>query len=227
MTRTIEEEKKRFKKFMQNWTGWNRESDGARWVEKLDSAGLRFVGYADEIAGINHTGWYADSHCDEILRGVVLQMPARNGCAQYLAAYADPNNRGAYRVNVTQIYVGDYRDYHHSNNEDSGARDCAYAADSFAECVAESEREYHDAWQAGNHFADLGQEIAQHRKSALALIAEIKRASKQFPPAICAVLRDHVESHLESIREAREKRDELRDSIPSRLESAFNDGASI
>src|SRR5712671_138973 len=58
--------------------GWGnaRGDDGATWVENLDAAGLRFVGYADELARLRHTGWYTsdENELGESLRGVVVQV---------------------------------------------------------------------------------------------------------------------------------------------------------
>lgn len=209
-------------------TGWNPASkDGARWVESLSASGLRLVGFADDIVSLRHTGWYTDPDGidgdGETLRGVVLQLPARHGCAQYLAAYADPCNKGAYRIDC-DIIRGKRCSYYNAGNEDQAVRDAARRADSFAEHQAEEEREYNAAWRAGSDWQALGEDIAQHRRDALALIGEIK-AARPFSPAICSTLRTHVSSHLHSIGEARRERVELAQNVWRDLYAAFNDGA--
>ena len=53
---------------------------GYRHVENCVAAGLRFVGYADKINDrIRHKGWCVDEFGDDVMRGVVYQLPARNG----------------------------------------------------------------------------------------------------------------------------------------------------
>jgi len=69
------------------------KKDNLRWVE--DTAHLRRVGYADEIADIRHTGWFTDDFQEETYRGVVFRLTKLRG---YLVGYEDPNNDGAARL---------------------------------------------------------------------------------------------------------------------------------
>lgn len=209
--------------------GWNLQSEsGARWVENLSDAGLRLVGYADELRDLRHKGWYADAFESEVYRGAVLQLPGRNGRARYVAAYEDPNNAGAYLVDVSRpaVFEGDKLGAWDSQKEDSGAVECARAADSFAEHCAEEAREYDDAWQRGRQFAQKADEIKAARAEALAILAERRRLAKLAPeaPAACAALVSTVRRLIQDIAEARAERRELA-NVWAPLQGAFDDGA--
>ena len=188
--------------------GWGnkRASDGSIWIERLDAAGLRFVGYADEIASIRHKGWYTsdDNIRDEALRGVVVRMQAVGGTPRFLAAYEDPNNSGTYRIDPSWIHIG-------TSYEGEAERECARAADAFAERCAEEERDYNRAWQAGRHFEELGEEVKATRRKLLALIAEARASCKQkaFGPLVRETLGKAIEEGLETIRKARADRADL------------------
>src|SRR5690606_9843007 len=78
---------------------WLTDSRGRqtseRWCEDTKDAGLRFVGFADELAprAIMHKGWYANlDGSGEVYRGAVWQLPARGGQCIYVAGFPDPNN---------------------------------------------------------------------------------------------------------------------------------------
>lgn len=122
-------------------------SNNYAWIENTESAGLRFVGYADEICkSIRHCGWYTDEDGDrETYRGAVWQLPARHGVARYIAGYEDPNNKGAAFVdlNIIRGRKGGTR-----YGADDAMTEAAHRADSIAKHNAEREREYNAAWQA-------------------------------------------------------------------------------
>lgn len=169
---------------------------GHAWCEDVHEIGLRFVGYADEIVNLRHTGWFADNFQDETFRGAVWQWPARNGEPRYVAGYGDPNNEGAARLDMTSI------------TDDK--TEAAYRADRVAERDAESEREYQEAADAGQYYLELAEEAAEARKAALAILAEAKRARAlgTFPAlreAVCRKLRDYLDDRTE----AYDKRDQL------------------
>lgn len=148
-----------------DYTWSNPDDRGIAWIENIQKAGLRFVGYADEIINLGHTGWFANEFQDETYRGAVLQRQAVDGKPCYLAAYADPNNEGTFRVDVREWFIDD---------KESAAR----LADSMAENVAEKEREHQEAFQHGNDAADkmhsaisIGREIIRHLRRAKELCA--------------------------------------------------------
>jgi hypothetical protein len=221
-----------------------------RWIEDPTAAGLRFVGFADELAprSVQHVGWLTDEECldNSTLRGAVYQLPARDGRPVYVPAYREGSCDGQqWRDTATgrvdtfggpaavafgELICGDrggLGDEYASFQENDDVRDAARRADRIAELQAESEREYNEAWQAGSRFAELAETIAADRRASLALLREMKpeRQRAADRPAICAALRERLESLLEDIREARERRAELLNDCPSRLAGAFNEGA--
>ena len=232
-------------------TGWGKlTEDGTCFVEDIGQAGLRFVAWADEICprSIAHKGWYADSYQETTYRGAVLQMPARDGCASYIAAYASSNDCAVGRKNWdVKAFVldldghafigkrgGCYGEY------EQATRDAALAADGFAERDAEDGRDYDEAWRAGAEYRDVGEEITEARKTVIVLIREIKATRKareelseagkagfddSASPTICAVLRAKIAAYISSIRVAQARREKLKDSVLSKYHAAFNEGA--
>lgn len=182
-----------------------------RWVENV-SDGLRRVGFADEVTRgegyprwIDHKGWFIrddEGMSGEVYRGVVYQLPSRDGETQYVYGYDDPNNDDCALLCFEPV---------------TDKCDAARQADRFAEIMAEHEREYDRAWQAGRRCEDLEEEIKAARKEALELGAEM-RAAKRAPivaPRICATLREKILSLYRAIQKVREERDELRDTYGS------------
>lgn len=98
-----------------------------RWVENV-SDGVRLVGAAHEIIRLQHTGWYIDNFQDEVVKGMVYQLPSRNGECQYVPAVDDPCNKDCACL-----------DFHSITDS---KEDAARWADSMAEQWAETEREY-------------------------------------------------------------------------------------
>lgn len=180
------------------------------WIENA-ADGLRLKGFADEIRkSIGHKGWYTDEDgFNEVLRGIVYQLPARNGEARFVYGYADPNNKGAA-----------YLSFDYETDEDEAAR----LADRLAERVADEEREYNRAWQAGADYAELGEDVKGARRAILELVAERRKARELAAsgfPAICDTLRAEVSRLYSRIVKAREKRAELLDNYGT--EAAFKE----
>jgi hypothetical protein len=176
-----------------------------RWVENV-SRGLRLVGFADKVAdeagshAIEHQGWFTDDDFqDEVYRGVVYQLPVRDGETQFVYGYADPNND-----DCALLCFEPFTD----------KLEAAKQADRFAELMAESERDYRRADSARIKYDELADEIKQARTTALKIAAEM-RAAKQSgvsAPTICATLRSKILSLYRSIQKARKERAELMDS---------------
>jgi hypothetical protein len=183
--------------------------------------GFRLVGFADEISNIRHTGWFTSEFQDEKLRGVVYQLPARNGRPQYVPGYADPCNEGAARLWLGDIIEGERGDDHETDK-----RDAAYRADEIAEKCAKEEREYNAAWQAGSRANELHEAAKTARSELLAFLRELKpkKAALCDAPALIAAARDKAESWIETIRECRVKRDRLIRDCGSWEREAFNEG---
>jgi len=208
-------------------SGWNREHKGTRWIESVEGAGLRRVGYADELVrSIRHNGWYADSSegaTGSLYRGIVVQLPARNGATQFLAGYESADSDGVLLDMSRGVFEGDAEG-------DDAKHEAALAADSFAEHNAEEARDYDSAWQAGSRYAQTLEEIESTRDKIRSLIHEAQHARQAdlfeaSTPNICEAIRNTIASKLRSMYKLREERDELRENVWHKYYAAFNDGA--
>lgn len=208
--------------------------DGLRWADDPGAVGLRFVGFADDIAGrtIEHRGWYTDSdEFGEVLRGAVYQLPGRKGRARYLAAYregsggkrdwTDTAAPGAAAIACREVFEaerGDSDAYYHYRGGDApeAAREAARRADSIAETVARDQREYNEAWQAARRWSDLADDIAEIRAQARQLVADMRAAIKSgvtAAPSICAALRKSLRGLIEAAAELKAERESLADDF--------------
>lgn len=201
-------------------------SDGYRWVESADDAGLRFVGFADELCrSIDHKGWFTDEFQDGTLRGVVYQLPARKGRALYVGGYADAWNKGAALLDFSRVEYGEIGGAEWADDGDA-QKEAARIGDGMAETAAEDEREYQQAWQAGNEYADLGEEARSLRQRAREVIQQGR--GLELPSAVCKALRDSLRRELDRIEFIRERRHELRTDYDNNWQrDAFNDGAGL
>ena len=191
-------------------------------VSDPEAFGLRHVGNveAESHGGRNafsnrdSCGWYTDPYGDVfrdgtgLVWGVVYQLPARNGCARFVAGYQFGGQDGGPCLDLGNVYESEsMRGADCAPTDHDDARDAARAADSMAERAAEQEREYQTAWALGRAYDDARQEALEARTAALALLKE-RRAAKAkaggLLPAICAAIRDSVAGHVETIREARD-----------------------
>ena len=129
-------------------------SNDAGWTSKgqnciaigLNQIDFRNIGYADNIIRTDGAGWYRDNDCgilDGIYRGQVLQLPARNGSTQYLAAVCD-EDADTMMIDATR---GKYTTF-------DTKEDAARAADELARILAEHDREFTEA--VGQEQAERG-----------------------------------------------------------------------
>lgn len=192
-----------------------------RWIESLNEAGLRLTGFSDEIVPhLRHKGWFTDDDgFTGALRGAVLQLPSRGGQTRYLAAYADPENEGAFCVDLSVI---------------DEKRDAALAADSMAERAAETERDYQRAWQEGSRYAQLLEDAKQARanhkalaKDLRATLAEASAKGVVVPPSICATLKAEMRSLAGKAKSALAEASAILENIGTRENAAFLDGAGL
>lgn len=232
--------------------GWNPRFEAygekhMRWIENPAACGLRFVGYADKLdRSIRHTGHFTDNGQHDLIRGVVFQLPGRDGKPLFIGGYDDPDNGAAdsngpvlLSFDVSEGERGDY--WSNDARENDGARTAASWADSIAMRAAEEQREHYSAWCAGQRYAELGEEIAEMRREALTILAERRQAARLAPstfPALCAAVRDRVATILSDIEERRDERAKLKggeyvdDWIPGfwtgddALSAAFEEGAA-
>lgn len=199
-----------------------RRGERLAYIDKPESFGLRHVGNVeaeshggrDTFSRRDSCGWYTDPHGDVfrdgtgLVWGVVYQLPARDGCARFVAGYQFGGQDGGPCLDLGNVYTSEsMRGEECAPQDHDDARDAARAADSMAERAAEQEREYQTAWALGRAYDDARQEALEARTAALALLKE-RRAAKAkaggLLPAICAAIRDSVAGHVETIREARE-----------------------
>lgn len=233
----------------------SRQTDGTAHVSKPAAFGLRHVGdvVAESYGGRDcwnkrdHGGWYTDPYGDVfkdgsgLCWGVVYQLPGRNGKARFVAGYEFGGTDGGPTLDLSKVYESDPSEsgvYDTDARDLTAARDAARHADALAKYAAKEERDYQTAWQAGSRWAELGDEVADARKAALAILRERRAVmwstdDGKPPQAICAAIRDRLRSYLRDIAEARSKRANLakgdHDSLifypDERLRAAFNEGA--
>jgi hypothetical protein len=139
--------------------------------------------YADDVqydsysgrAVIEHTGWFADVHCDHTARGFVVSLPH----GRYLAGYE-------YNMNDECVLFGDVHD---------SAKDAARAADEHARVFAEDEREYSEKYYAARELESENENALQRLRECLAL-----RNNACFTS-----LREEAHELIETIKGNREK----------------------
>lgn len=226
------------------WYGGTRGSAGAafevagdslRWIEGTRDAGLRFIAWADELAGYRHTGYYnrADGPdgFGETLRGGVWQLPGRKGRARLVYGYTEFEGRGEMNPGSAAICVSDILE---SGPDDSdyteAAREAARFADGLAERQAERERDYDSAYQAGRRAAEADAEALQTAAELRPLLAELRslRKSPHTPLSpvgqVCKALRSRVAEMRETISAARRKRDSAWDDCGAWAAEAWRAG---
>lgn len=172
-------------------------SDKCFWCEAPDEY-LRRVGFADEVSrAIRHNGWFLDDSVRyETARGVVFQLPAKNGNERFMYGVDGPFSDGPAILSLDIA----------SDKEDAARR-----ADALAERYAENERERNEAYRAADRYAELGEEAAAARRRCLGLIREAKahyatlRGLSRVKAVICA----HVNFYRTDIANARSERARL------------------
>lgn len=221
-----------------HWKQWYGTKGGAgapfdvggeslRWIESTADAGLRFVGYADKLSRLRHTGWHCDSFGDGMtLRGAVWQLTGKGGQARLVYGYVAQDSDGT-ETNPGSAAVALSPQCVAPDDLTDNASDAARYADRLAEISAEKERDYQDAYRAGREAAELDSAQAESRREAAALVREVRaarRAGESSRPAIRAALSAQVASLLSAARRARRKRDSLWADCGRAMESAWRDG---
>jgi hypothetical protein len=140
--------------------------------------GIRDLGDAHEIASLRHTGWYGDSFQYNLVKGRVLQLPARKGVPQYVAGIYETQCDG-----VTLWPLDTFED----------KQDAARSSDRRAENYAEKAREHDAEFQAEQETEELKERIAEIRIEIRALVREMKaHRAVSDAPSICATLRASI-----------------------------------
>lgn len=196
-----------------------------RWIESTERAGLRLVGFADEVCksegysrAIDHTGWYSDpfgDSSDGLYRGIVFRLPSRHGKPVFVYGYADPFNDGAALLCF--------------DNDAETPMEAARHADGFAERMAEEERDYQTkemaaerAREARESAKDLRAELRQIREQLAACRKRCKnwRKSKRYSALLGAVRHRMAELREEIATELR-RASQLDDEPWSILDGRF------
>lgn len=211
-----------------------RHGDKLRWTESTPDAGLRFVGWSDELTRLGHNGWftYPDGEPGDTLRGGVWQLPGRNGEALLIPGYAefdgrDETNEGSACLCFSAIIRQPMRDVYGNLDETDGARDAARYADGIAESMAEDERDYREVYARGEHAAELDAELIAARREALPLLAEFRAARRgrvMLPEVVCELLQSRIRALLATVDEKREALRNVWSDCPSCDEEAWKAG---
>lgn len=172
-------------------------SDHCRWIENVETAGLRFVGYVNEprrwlydgyTSQRDGFGYYADNFQNEVLKPVVYRLPGRKGAERFAYGYLDPCNEGAA-----------FLAFDPCDNE----RDAARWADQLAERAAEDQREENAKFQAEQEQGDIADQLKAIRADIIALCRE----ARQICPAIVnkPAVRNAIEARIRGALRDREK----------------------
>lgn len=218
------------------------------YVEYPAAVGLRFIGWADEIAGraISHYGWFIkpEPFQDEAYRGCVFQLPSRHGLPIYVPGYARVATFGRREMQETGYLVAlrqrDRETGERDDNQESGygraAVDCARSADEIARIDAEEEMRYQESWQVGSQYSDYVAEYKEYRQKRRLLVAALKSArediaklglTRPWVADICAKLREDIAALKESSREAYDKAQSILRENSYADPAAFNEGAGM
>lgn len=195
-------------------------SDNLRWCEDTAAIGLRFVGFADELAGrsIDHKGWFTapDGYDGNVLRGAVYQVPGRKGSARLVAGYREGSDGRKGWSDASGVHGSAAIAFGEIFESDGREEEAARSADGIAESYAEIAREYQEAWQAANRWQEIASEMAEARAAAKALVHDMRAAIKSglaAAPSICAALRRQVRAYAESWEDLRGEREKLADEF--------------
>lgn len=234
--------------------GHDSDKPGSVYVENPESYGFRLVGRvaADTPRGEvwdkrGDSGWFDNTLQDSLIYGLVYQLPARDGCARFVPAYADSDNPDSALIDFASMETGtrDENDSYGGARDNATARDVARWADNMAQRVAEESREYDSAWQAGSAWAQAAEEMRDARQAVLVILKERRaaindsRLSDSGYFALCDAIRARVSDLLSDISDARARMARLADGDGAtdsdyernfwtgdkELRGAFNEGA--
>lgn len=191
-----------------------KSDNDCQWTESI-SQGLRIAGPAHDIArSIRPMGWHTDDNgFNETVHGIVCRLPARNRQERFVAGMADPCNDDCGLIDFSAVYSDDIS--------------AAIASDRIAELYAESERDYRRAWQAGESWRNLGEEMSKTRKRFLQLRSDLRNLKTQLESAcesssICETLQAALKELAARRVEIMSERESLFSEFGN--ETAFNEG---
>ena len=165
--------------FQTKW--WS--SARTRWCENL-SDHFRETGEAHKIIRLRYTGWFVDNFHDSSTRGLVLQLPSRQGKSLYLAACSDPWNNDC---GIVEMCFYD--------EKEAAAR----AADQLAERYAEDSRADDLKQMAETEISELKASIKSIRRHIQTLVTGIRQST--VSTVVCEQLRGDVRRLRQQVRE--------------------------
>lgn len=154
-------------------------------VENLESCFMQLEGFAGDFARLGHTGWYADSSQDELVKGAVMSIRTSGrtdtdgGHFTYFPAITYTQSE------CDTVFLIPFDD----------KREAALYADQLAEEYAEKAREGEAEFMAEQQIEDLKSQLHTINQKTLAVIKELKKAV--LSPALCAVIRENIENAIE------------------------------
>lgn len=171
-------------------------SDVVRWIERPDDLGFIFIGWSDELARLNHSGWFTDEYQSTTARGCVYALRGhgdnrwriyramRIGESSYKDKtwQDDSGTEGAivedmpsYSIDAEDSRkIGEWREF----TDMRAVRDAAMSADSMAEAYAEKSRDLDRAFQAGRMYHETRRE---NMPATARSIREYRQALKALP----------------------------------------------
>ncbi len=143
--------------------------DGKYYSESLDWIGEN-IGDAAEHTKLNHTGWYNDSFCNDVIRGAVIKIRCRQGVIYMAATYCTGWDGTTHYANDSILVPKGSDEYAH----EKAIADVARWADNRAEREAEEARKYDAKNQAENEISSIKDEIKELRSDMIALVRAIR-----------------------------------------------------
>ncbi len=175
------------------WHGFNgegRSKEPIVYFERQRDIYWRNVQYADKVINLRYQGYFTDREFQEgTLRGIVAQLPARNGEENWIAGYEDSDSDSC-------VF---YMDLFH--DKESAAR----YADSCAEQLAEKENEYQEQWRRERDIEDKTQENVDLLAEIKTLRAELVKVSDCGHLLATSTLRDKIHELIRDIRDNQEE----------------------
>ena len=164
------------------------------YADKRDTLG-DYLGDWGEMSGGWRTmrdtdGFYADSYCDDVIRGGVERIRTAKGCFYVPVTYCTGWDGVTYYIGDAERVERGATDADH----DTAKHEAARSAYHYAEREAEQAREDHAKYLAEEQIAEARAEIHGINKEARALLAEIR--GREFTENVCAALRHRLQEYL-------------------------------
>jgi len=171
-----------------------RSADGSICSDSIEQYGeeVTFAG-----RGLDHTGWYADSYQNSLIKPHVTRLRCSKGTLYVPVTHCtDWDGTRHYMQYATLIPKGSNEDEH-----EQAALDALHIADRCAEIESEESREAFAKDQAEQDILAAREEIHAINKQVLPLIHDAKRQKNLFTGPICEAIKYQIESFLKSRNE--------------------------